>query len=103
MTQIIQTLAIIYVTSAHVDRHTERCAEYINRLGYRLAAVIVDELGGGRWPEAAAMLMDGTAQVLVVADRDELPTERTPRVDVVSEERRRRMVPDQRCRPRMLR
>lgn len=96
--------ALIYVTAANLDRYTDRCAEYCNRLGLSLAAVVVDELDGGRWPEVARMLMDGIVQVVVVADRDELPPDRTPRVDVVSEQRRQ-MIPGQRshCRPRFLR
>lgn len=96
--------ALIYVTAANLDRYTDRCAEYCNRLGLTLAAVVVDELDGKRWPEAMQMLMDGTVQVVVVADRDELPADRTPRVDVVAEQRRR-LVPGQRvqCRPRLVR
>ncbi len=99
-----QQTALIYVTAANLNRYTDRCADYCNRLGLHLAAVVVDDLGGGRWPEAAQMLIDGRAQVVVVADRDELPQDRTPRVDVVAEQRRR-LIPGQRsqCRPRLVR
>lgn len=94
--------AVIYVTRQHIDDYTDRCAEYCNRLNLSLAAVVVDDGDGARWPEAAGMLMDGTAQVLVVFDRDELPPARTPRVDVVAEQRRH-LGPDRvRCRPRLL-
>ncbi|TCB97604.1 hypothetical protein E0H26_11850 [Micromonospora zingiberis] len=95
--------ALIYVTAENLDRYTDRCAEYCNRLGLRLAAVVVDELDGGRWPEVAQMLMDGTVQVVVVADRDELPPDRTPRVDVVAEQRRRLGTGRSTCRPRLIR
>ncbi len=97
--------AIIYVHSDNLNIHTERCADYIHRLGYALAAVVVDDQDGGRWHEAAGMLLSGDAQVLVVAERDELPPDRLPRVDVVAEERRRRLSPAlaQRCRPRLVR
>lgn len=96
--------AIIYVTSDHLDQYVTRCADYVNRLGLTLAAVVVDDLGGGRWPEVAAMLLDGTVQVVVVADRDELPADRTPRVDVVAEQRRRLDLGQRSaCRPRMVR
>lgn len=100
----MQQNALIYVTAANLNRYTDRCADYCNRLGLHLAAVVVDDQDGGRWPEAAQMLIDGRAQVLVVADRDELPPDRTPRVDVVAEQRRR-LHPDQRshCRPRLVR
>jgi hypothetical protein len=97
------TSALIYVTAANLNRYTDRCAEYCNRLDLGLVAVVVDELDGGRWPEVAQMLMDGTVQVVVVADRDELPTGRTPRVDVVADQRRQ-LGSAQRsvCRPRFL-
>lgn len=98
------TNALIYVTAANLDRYTDRCADYCNRLGLRLTAVVVDELDGGRWPEVVRMLTDGTVQVVVVADRDELPADRTPRVDVVAEQRRQ-LGSGQRsaCRPRLIR
>lgn len=97
------TTAIIYVTAANLTRYADRCADYCDRRGLTLVAVIVDDLDGGRWPEAARMLMDGAADVLVVADRDELPADRTPRLDVVAEERRH-LTPGRRpaCRPRLL-
>lgn len=98
-----QQTALIYVRASNLNRYTDRCAEYCNRLGLRVSAVIVDELDGGRWPEAAQMLRDGAVQVLVVADRDELPADRTPRVDVVSEQRRRPELSQRPvCRPRLL-
>ncbi|GIJ10710.1 hypothetical protein ACFFMR_18770 [Micromonospora andamanensis] len=99
----MQQTALIYVTAANLDRYTDRCAEYCNRLGLHLTAVVVDDLDGGRWPEVAQMLMDGTVQVVVVADRDELPTERTPRVDVVAEQRRQLYTGRPVCRPRLIR
>lgn len=100
----MQQTALIYVTAANLDRYTDRCAEYCNRLGLILTAVVVDDLNGGRWAEAAQMLIDGRAQVLVVADRDELPPDRTPRVDVVAEQRRRLDLGQRaHCRPRLVR
>lgn len=99
----MQQTALIYVTAANLDRYTDRCAAYCNRLGLTLASVVVDDLDGGRWPEAAQMLIDGRAHVLVAADRDELPPGRTPRVDVVAEQRRRLDLGRSVCRPRLIR
>ncbi|MFY1703936.1 hypothetical protein ACN28G_19740 [Micromonospora sp. WMMA1923] len=97
------TTAAIYVTAPNLRRYTDRCADYCNRRGLTLTAVVVDDLGGGRWPEVVQMVMDGTVQVVVVADRDELPPDRTPRLDVVAEERRHLSPDPQRgCRPRLL-
>lgn len=96
------TPAAIYVTQAHVDSYTERCADYIQRLGLELKSVVVDDRGGGRWVEAVALLLDGVVEVIVVAERDELPTDRLPRLDVVAEERRR-LIPRQGCRPQLIR
>lgn len=97
--------AAIYVKAENVDKYTERCADYIQRIGYELTTVVVDDRDGGRWPEAATLLIEGTVEVLVIAERDEVPSDRTPRLDVVSEERRR-LIPQQRgssCRPRLIR
>lgn len=100
----MQQTALIYVKAGNLNRYTDRCAEYCNRLGLTLTAVVVDDLDGGRWPEVAQMLMDGIVQVVVVADRDELPDGRTPRVDVVAEQRRRPELGRRReCRPRLIR
>lgn len=96
--------AIIYVRQENIDQYVTRCADYLNRLDLELTAVVIDDLNGGRWPEVAAMLLDGSVQVVVVADRDELPPDRTPRVDVVAEQRRRLdLGQPPACRPRMVR
>ncbi len=97
----LATTAVIYVTATHRSRHAARCAEDCHRRGLTLGAVIVDELHGGRWPDVVQRVMAGEAEVIVVADRDELPPDRTPRLDVVAEERRH-LSPDPHCRPRLL-
>lgn len=99
------TSALIYVTKRNLETYTDRCADYCNRKGLTPTAVVVDDQDGGRWSEVVKMVTDGVVQVVVVADRDELPPDRTPRIDVVSEQRRslpdvaRRPV----CRPRLTR
>ncbi len=99
----MQQNALIYVKAQNINRYTDRCAEYCNRRGFTLAAVVVDDLDGGRWPEVVQMVMDGSVEVVVVADRDELPPDRTPRLDVVAEERRHLDPHGRVCRPRLTR
>lgn len=60
---------------------TDACGEYVQRRGYRLAAVC------SKWGDAMRMIFDGLADVVVVGRRDHLPKDRTPRVDVVVEEK----------------
>lgn len=94
--------ALIFVTREHLDDYCPRCADYLNRCGMELTAVVIDDGDGRRWPEVATLLANGEVDVVVVATRAELPPDRLPRIDVVAE-RSRRMIPDQRCRPRLLR
>ncbi len=75
-------------------RWTDACAEYIQRQGFRLAAVC------GSWRDAVRLIFDGEAEVVVVGRRDQLPRDRTPRLDVVVEERPD--APPARRRPRRL-
>lgn len=58
---------------------TDACGEYIERRGYRLAAVC------GAWGDAVRMVLAGEAEVVVVGRRDHLPADRKPRVEVVTE------------------
>lgn len=74
---------------------TDACGEYIERRGYRLAAVC------GAWADAIRMVLGGEADVVVVGRRDHLPRDRTPRVDVVAEEKP--TAPANRRRPKRLR
>jgi len=75
--------AIIYLplglVAAAVWRDT--CAEYCQRRRYHIVAVVTD------WGDVTKMLADGKADVAVVGRRDHLPRERTPRLDVVVEEK----------------
>lgn len=65
------------------------CADYCTRVGYEVVAVVAAETGG-RWDDVARMVLtDGRAEVVVVASRDHLPRDRTPRIEAVADERRR--------------
>jgi hypothetical protein len=63
-------------------RWTDACSDYIQRRGYRLAAVV------GAWRDVIQLVFGDEADVVVVGRRDQLPPDRIPRVDVVVEEDR---------------
>lgn len=75
--------AIIYLPTGLAARATwqDACAEYCQRRRYLIRAVVAD------WNDVVTMLIEGEADVAVVGRRDHLPRERTPRLDVVTEER----------------
>lgn len=75
--------AIIYLPPGLSASGTWRdaCAEYCQRRRYHIAAVVTD------WTDVVQMLVEGEADVAVVGARDHLPRERTPRIDVVVEEK----------------
>lgn len=69
-------------------RHAERCADYCTRLGYEVIAVVAAH-AGGTWADVVKLVLrDGRAEVCVVAARDQLPRDRTPRIEAVADERR---------------
>lgn len=69
------------------DRWAARCADYCDRRGYTIVAVISARLGG-TWADVDDYLMNDHADVCVVADRGHLPRERHRRVEAVADERR---------------
>lgn len=78
--------AIIYVPDDDMERCTILCLEYAQRVGYLVVGVVV-----GRWNDAQSMVLAGVADLVIVADRAQLPPDRTPRIEVVDEHAR----PDQ--------
>lgn len=60
-------------------RWTDACGEYIQRCGYQLAAVC------GTWKDAIRLIFDDQADVVVVGRRDQLPPDRTPRLEAVTD------------------
>lgn len=72
--------AVLYVPTGHgADRWLTVCAEYAARYRYEVAAVATE------WDSVVTMLLQGDAQVVVVARRDHLPPMRTPRMEIVTE------------------
>lgn len=82
--------AVIWVASdPEWQRYASWCIDYCKRMGYRLIA-IVEERVGGRYVDVERMVFtDERADVVVIAQRDQLPAGRLPRIEVVAEERLR--------------
>lgn len=72
--------AIIYVPSDDMEHCAILCLEYAAQNGYLVEGVVV-----GRWHDAQSMVLGGAAEVVIVADRSQLPPHRTPRIEVVAE------------------
>lgn len=74
--------AVIYLPTglAASARWRDACAEYCQRRRYRIVAVVSE------WRDLARMIVEGQAAVAVVGRRDHLPRDRTPRLDVVTEQ-----------------
>lgn len=75
--------AVIYLPPglAAVATWQDTCAQYCARRRYQLAGFVTE------WTDLTYLLLHGEADVAVVGRRDHLPRNRTPRIDVVVEER----------------
>lgn len=72
--------AVLFVPTGHgADRWLTVCAEYAARYRYQVAAIATD------WDSVVTMVLQGEAEVVVVARRDHLPVMRTPRLEVITE------------------
>lgn len=76
------TKAIIYLKSDDLDPHASRCAEYVERKGYEFEGVVMDD-----WAAAQAMLDSHQVTVVVASTTEHLPPKRTPRIEIVANER----------------
>ena len=75
------TQAIIFLLNQHFSNDLDRCTQYCAAVGYDVVAVVTD-----RWTEVIRYLRAGFAEVVVIADRSRLPSDRTPRIEVVAEQ-----------------
>lgn len=77
--------AIIYVPDDEDrGRWEDACLKYCDRRGYEVVALVVG--GPDRWNDAMDMMYAHEADVVVVASKDHLPPDRTPRVEVINDE-----------------
>lgn len=73
------TRAVVFVDPEHLLPNASRCIEYALAMGYHVVGVV-----RGNWDEVIKMNRSGAAEVVVVAEQDDLPRDRTPRVEVVA-------------------
>lgn len=76
------TKAVIYLRSDDFDPHASRCTEYVERQGYQLEGVVIDD-----WDAAQAMLDTGQVTVVVASTVEHLPPERRPRIEILANAR----------------
>ena len=77
------TTAIVFVLSEHLYPHASICYQYCLSLGYHAVGIVRDD-----WSKAWDYIRDGKAEVIVVASPKDLNPERSPRVEIVSHQRR---------------
>jgi len=63
-----------------------RCVEHIDQYGYQLVSIVIDDSDGQQWPSVQALIDDGRAEIVVVADQGHPPPNRLPRIEVAGEE-----------------
>jgi hypothetical protein len=71
--------AVIFVPSTDDERSAACCAVYIMQAGYLFDGIVC-----GNWEDVREMMRDGRTDVVVVADQDHLPPDRTPRIEVIA-------------------
>jgi len=76
--------AVVFVP-AHVTDPAEfaavaaPCLERVEACGYVFAGIV------RTWPDTWALMMEGRAQVVIVASRGQLPADQRPRIEAVTE------------------
>jgi hypothetical protein len=73
--------ALIFLPAADAVAAGAVCVEYATTAGYQLQGVVI-----GRWQDILDLVHRDEAEVVVVADRSHIPTDRTPRIEIVAEE-----------------
>lgn len=76
--------AVVYVPAAVTDPAefaavAAPCLERVEACGYVFAGIV------RTWPDAWALMVEGRAQVVVVASRGQLPADQRPRIEAVTE------------------
>lgn len=74
------TRAVIWADGDEWERWMQDCIQYCDRRRYDVVALVLAQ-AGGRWDDAVQCLTDGYADVVVVADRDQVPV--GPRIEPV--------------------
>jgi len=78
--------AIIYVPSPDEKaRWWPIAVRHCDENRYLITGLVVGSADGDGWPDVIRMLADGDADLVVIGCRAHLPTDRLPRVEVVTE------------------
>jgi hypothetical protein len=72
----VTTNAVIFALTRYLENDATVCTAYCTARGYEVAAIVVNN-----WHAALALLAEGAATVLVVAELDRIAGQ-TPRVEV---------------------
>lgn len=72
--------ALVFLPGTDAVAAGAACMEYARESGYRIEGVVI-----GSWGDVVSLLVSGAADLVIVADRCHLPTDRTPRVEIVAE------------------
>lgn len=75
------TTAVIFVPAAHLAAFASTCFDYCTTRHYEVIGLVTTT-----WEAAAAMLLNRSAGVIVVATANYLPADHEPRVEVVAEQ-----------------
>lgn len=73
------TQAVVFVLSRHLMPNASICYQYCLTLGYTAIGLVRDD-----WAEAWAYVTRGEADLIVVANPQDMEPGRTPRVEIVS-------------------
>ncbi|WP_139141932.1 hypothetical protein [Micromonospora chaiyaphumensis] len=82
MSSLSRPVAAIWIPS-HVDPiepHLMACLDHAKRCRYGLLGIITT----APWDEVRQLMIDGKVDVVVVAEREHLPPDRTPRIEVAA-------------------
>ncbi|MFG2169646.1 hypothetical protein [Micromonospora chersina] len=82
VSSLSRPVAAIWIPS-HVDPiepHLMACLDHTRRCRYDLLGIVTT----APWDEVRQMMLDGTVDVVVVAEREHLPPDRTPRIEVAA-------------------
>jgi hypothetical protein len=82
VSSLSRPVAAIWIPS-HVDPiepHLMTCLDHARRCRYDLLGIITT----APWDEVRQMMIDGKVDVVVVAQREHLPPDRTPRIEVAA-------------------
>lgn len=76
------TKAIVFVNADRLLPNASICVQYCLAMGYAVVGVV-----RGSWDEVIGLTRERKAEVVVVAEDDDLPPDRKPRVEIVAHQR----------------